>query len=196
MKKPLVYDKEYFELEAEKLEAKKTERRLTANQNRSVRSLDPQVRKFCVKVAEGKTPSDAALLAGFDEPGVAAQKLMKRPAVKKALNAMIDKTMELSEMRREDVLNGFKDAIDIARQQSDAAPMIAGWREIGKMLGMYETKVKVEITGGGTELERQIKGLSDAELLAMVHQHSNLLSNAIDGEFEEVTDDEDEDEDA
>ena len=60
----------------------------------------------------------------------------------------------MSEITRDDVLEGFKDAIAIARTQSEPMTMIAGWREVGKMLGMYEAKLKIEITGelpGGTK---------------------------------------------
>jgi hypothetical protein len=185
------YSKEHFELEKEKLRMQQEERKAKAERVRSVAELDPQVRKFCIKIAEGKSPSDAALLAGYEEPGLAAKQLMRRPGVKRALNGMIQRTMEISEVTREEVIEGFKDAISIARQQSDAAPMIAGWREIGKMLGMYETKVKVEVTGGGTEIERQLKGMSDADLLALIAKRSSLLEEAIDGEFEEVGDGDD-----
>lgn len=190
-KKPERYTRQYFDEEAEKLRSRANESRLHNLRNKSVTSLDPQVRKFCVKVAEGYNPSDAARAAGFADPGKTGKDLMRRPTVRKALNVMIERTMQVSEITREDVIEGFKDAINIARQQSEAMGMIAGWREIGKMLGMYEAKVKVEITGGAGELQRQLQGMSDADLLKLVHERSQLLPPiegelAEDGEFEEV----------
>lgn len=187
---PLGVDpKKRFEDEAEELKRKTTERKLQSMRNKSIVEMDPQVRKFCVKVAEGRTPSDAAALAGFDDPGKMAKNLMARPAVRKALNLMIERTMANSEITRADVIAGFQDAIAIARQQSESMGMIAGYREIGKMLGMYETKVKVEITGGAQEVQRQLQGMSDSQLLEMIRQRNALTiegeAEAVDAEFEE-----------
>ena len=72
--------------------------------------------------------------------------------------------------------------------------MIAGWREIGKMLGMYETKVKIEVSGGARQIEQQLSGMSDADLLRLVHERSSLLNkideqDIEDAEFEDVKDD-------
>ena len=189
-----VVPKSTFEEEAQKLREQNNNRRLDRIRNKSVVALDPMTRKFCMKVAEGMTPSDAAVFCGFEDPGKAAQNLMRRPTVKKALNDMIERTMKQSEITREEVLEGFRDAINIARQQSEAMGMIAGWREIGKMLGMYETKVKVEITGGAKQIEQQLSGMSDADLLRLVHERSSLLNqineeDIAEGEFEEVKDD-------
>ena len=189
-----VVPKSTFEEEAQKLREQNAGRRLDRIRNKSVVSLDPMVRKFCMKVAEGMTPSDAAVFCCFEDPGKAAQNLMRRPAVKKALNAMIERTMKVSEVTRDEVIEGFRDAINIARQQSEAMGMIAGWREIGKMLGMYETKVKIEVSGGARQIEQQLSGMSDADLLRMVHERSSLLEkineqDIEDAEFEEVKDD-------
>lgn len=191
--KPPRNSKARFEAEAEELKQKTKQVRLDRITSNSIVSLDPQARKFCVKVAEGHNPSEAARLAGYDDPGKMAGNLMKRPTVKKALNIMIDRTMKMSEITREDVIEGFKDAIGIARMQSESMGMISGWREIGRMLGMYETKVKVEITGGAGEMERQLKGMSDADLLKLIHDRSAVLPPlegelADDGEFTEVDD--------
>lgn len=176
--------KEKFEEDAQKLREQVAKRRLDRMRNESILKLDAPVRKFCMKVAEGMTPSDAAAYCGMVDPGKTAQDLMRRPTVKKALNVMIDRTMRMSEITREDVLEGFKDAIAIARTQSEPMTMIAGWREVGKMLGMYEAKLKIEVTGGAGELERQLAGMSDADLLRMVHDRSSLLP-PIEGEVVE-----------
>lgn len=181
-KKPIPTRKD-FEDEAEKLKAQTTERRLRSMKNKSIVEMDPQVRKFCVKVAEGYTPSDAAAAAGFDNPGATAKNLMQRPQVRKVLGLMIERTMQHSEITRQDVIAGFKDAIDISRQQSEAMGMIAGWREIGKMLGMYETKVKIEVTGGQAEVQRQLEGMSDAELLRFMKERNAIT---IEGEYEDA----------
>lgn len=183
-----ILTKEDFEREAEEHRQRCQKRKLDRMRHESVVNLDPTLRKFCMHIAEGKSSSDAAALCGYDDPGKTAVALLKRTDVRRALNVMIQKTVRMSEITREDVIEGFKDAIAIARQQSEAMGMIAGYREIGKMLGMYETKVKVEITGGAGEIQRQLQGKSDAELLRLISERNALTIE--DAEFEEVKDDE------
>lgn len=190
-----VLTKEDFEKEAERHREVCQKRKLDRMRHESVLNLDPTLRKFCMHIAEGKSSADAASLCGYEDPGKTAKTLLRRTDVRKALNVMIRKTIRMSEITREDIIEGFKDAIAIARQQSEAMGMIAGYREIGKMLGMYETKVKVEITGGASEIQRQLQGKSDAELLRLIQERSAIalpkeLTEIEEGEFEEVQGDE------
>jgi len=180
--------KEVFEKAAQKLSDKNAARK----RHTSVLKLEPQERAFCSNMADGMNKSDAAAAAGYENPGRAALSLVRRPVIQKALNTMIEKTMQRAEITRDDVIDGFKDAIDIARMQSEAMGMISGWREIGKMLGMYETKVKVVIEGGANEIQRHLQGMSDADLLKLMHANSAILP-PIEGELADDADDGDDD---
>lgn len=153
---------------------------------RSIMDMEPNIREFCLLMAEGKSSHDAAYLAHFPNPKADAQRLLKRNDVRAAMRYLYNRTMERAEITREDVLAGFKDAIDIARVQSDATPMIAGWREIGRMLGMYEAKkVEVTLTGDAATMQKRLQGMSDDDLLRQITQNSAV----IEGEFEEMDDD-------
>jgi hypothetical protein len=84
---------------------------------------------------------------------------------------------------RKNVLDGLKEAIDMARIIGDPGVMIAGWREVGKMCGFYEAvKVKVDVSSGGVSLSQKIMGMSDADLLRLACGE-RLEDDVIDGEF-------------
>ena len=178
-----------FEKEAEELREQNSKRKLERSSHNTVLALEPMERKFCALMAEGITASDAAHRAGYADPGKAAKQLLQRPPIRRALNYMIERTMQNSEITREDIIAGFQDAISIARQQSEAMTMIAGYREIGRMLGMYEAKVKIEVSGPATEIQRQLQGMSDADLLKLIHERSAVLP-PLEGEYAEVTEEE------
>lgn len=155
---------------------------------KTILEMEPNIREFCLLMAEGKSSHDAAYLAEFPNPAADAKKLLQRSDVRSAMRYLYQRTMEKSEISREDVIAGFKDAIDIARMQSEAMPMIAGWREIGKMLGMYEAKkVEVTIQGDAQAVAKQLQGMSDKDLLKQITDSSNI----IEGEFEEMDEDDD-----
>ena len=83
--------------------------------------------------------------------------------------------MTISEFRA--WLDGFKEAIEMARLMAEPANMIAGWREIGKMCGYYapvETRVKVDVSGN-IVLDK-MNSLTDAELLKIISQGSEYAS--------------------
>lgn len=72
-------------------------------------------------------------------------------------------------LRREDVLAALLEAVDQARMQSNPASMIAGLREIGKMMGFYAIETKrVEVSAAGQVDLNHLNRLSDAELLAII----------------------------
>lgn len=148
--------------------------------DKSILGLEPMEREFCFLVSQGVAHEDAARRAGYAEPAVAAKTLRQRQPILRALRVLYDRNVEMSEFTREDVLAGFQDAIGIARQQSDAGTMIAGFREIGRMLGMYETKVKVEISTDPNQMQKQISNMSDDQLMDAIRKRSAVLNRTLD----------------
>lgn len=150
--------------------------KLQRTRAKSLMDLDPMEREFCIRVAQGQSPVDAAAGANFPTPAADAKKLMNRVGVQRALRTLFEKNMEISEVTREEIIHGFRDAIAIARQMADPRTMIAGYRELGLMHGMYEAKVKIEITGGAAQIAAQLQTKSDAELLKVIQENSRILS--------------------
>lgn len=125
----------------------------------------------------------AARQAGFSNPGTAAHGLMRNPKVLAAVAEERAEYAKASGMTKQKVIDGFSEAVDLARIKADPIAMIAGWREIGKMCGFYEpTKTKIEVSVQGQVLVQKLQTMSDEELLAMAEGDPD----ALEGEFHVV----------
>lgn len=155
--------------------------------------LTPQEVEYVKHRGLGLTPTQSAKAAGYSYPSKHATNLERRPRIAAAIERIHLQLREEMKIERQDVVNGFLEAIEYAKRMDDAGNMIAAWREIGKMLGHYEPEVKrIEVSENQKRLTTKLEGLSDNELLALMkkEQHTALM-DAIDGEWEEVTDDPD-----
>ena len=122
----------------------------------------------------------AAREAGYSSPGTAAGGLMENPKIVQAIAVEREKYAIESKLNRQDVLDGFKEAIEMAKMMSDPGVMVAGWREIGKMCGFYEpSKIDIQVTTKGAALLQQMEEMSDDELFAIADD------DIIDGEWTE-----------
>lgn len=147
--------------------------------------LTEQQQVFLQGIEMGLTPSKAAARAKY-VGNDAVPRLKKNQTVLKAWKAITDKMAEERKISRDDVLDGFKDAIDMAKLQGDPQSMIRGWTEVGKMLGFYAPEVKkLELTHGAKLVRSELEQMSEEELLRLA---SAEAVDAIEGEFEEVGD--------
>lgn len=115
----------------------------------------------------------SAVKAGFSVNGasVAGTRMLRNASVQKALQARQSADAARLSLRREDVLAGLLEAVNQARVQSNASGMIAGLREIGKMMGFYAVETKrVELTAGQGATQRRMEAMSDGQLLALIAQ--------------------------
>ena len=127
----------------------------------------------------------AARQAGFNQPGTAANFLMKMPKILKAVEIERAESAKASGKSRSKVIDGFTEAIDMGRIKGDPIAMIAGWREIGKMCGFYEpTKTKIEVSVQGKVMVERLNSMSDEELLALAQGDPSVLE----GDFSVIED--------
>ena len=116
--------------------------------------------------------TQAAIRAGYGAAGarVAAHRLLTNVAISSAIEARqrVDAT-RLSVVRNR-VLTGLLEAVEMAREQRNPAGMVAGLREIGKLMGFYTDRVKVDVGVTDQQERRRMEAMTDAELLAMVQQ--------------------------
>ena len=83
---------------------------------------------------------------------------------------------------REDIVAGYQDAIAIARMQGDAVPMIAGWKETAKILGLDSPqRIDINLQASIEVQQAHIRTLPTAELMKRLG-----ADEVIDGEFYEV----------
>lgn len=137
--------------------------------------------------AEGDSIPGASRRAGYADGAQMAYRMVHMPnilALKAKYAAAYEET---AQMDRKQVMDGFKEAIEMAKLMADPQAMIAGWREIGKMCGYYapvETRVKVDVSGN-LVLDK-MNSMSDAELLKIISQgvsyaSPQLLADETDG---------------
>lgn len=149
--------------------------------------LTEQQRVFVTFYAEhGLNGSAAARHAGYSNPGKAAQDLLKNPKIQHAVAIEREKTAEVSKMSRQKVIDGFVEAIEMARVKADPLVMISGYREIGKMCGFYEpSRLQVEVSVQGKIALDRLSQMTDEELLKIAQESGEEI---LDGEFVEIED--------
>lgn len=147
--------------------------------------LSPQQRAYVDAIMQGKNPVMAARIAGYSQPLSTGGKLLDNPKIKEAIQYLHKRHEKVADVSRKKVMDGFLEAIDMARMQADCTNMIAGWREIGRMCGYYapETK-KIDINITTKRVIDKMETLSDDELLRMIEESSSI----IEGEAREVLD--------
>jgi hypothetical protein len=124
------------------------------------------------------TKRQAAKLSKYRQPTQAANRLLKRPRVRTYLQELYDDAKEKTKLTRDNVVEGMQAAIEDAKLQSDPMAQIAGWREIGKILGIYAVEKKeLVVTGHLSDTQQQIASMGEQQLLEMVGD------DAIEGEF-------------
>jgi phage terminase small subunit len=91
---------------------------------------------------------------------------------------------EEARITRDDVIDGFMEAIRQAKLLGDPSTQIAGWREIGKMLGYYEPERRViQLSDRREEALAQLQAADTEQLLRLVGP-----DGVIEAEFDVVTD--------
>ena len=123
----------------------------------------------------------AAVRAGYSASGahVTASRMLRNPTpVARAIEERQAADATRLSLRREDVLAGLLEAVDQARVQGEPMGMIAGLRELAKLMGLYpDSRARVDMAVAvGVNMER-LNRLSDAELLKIIAAGAPALSN-------------------
>lgn len=139
--------------------------------------LTTRQKRFVLGImVQGLTPSAAATQAGYSSASQATT-LLKNELVVDAISAMQLEYAKDLELSMQDVQQGMLDAIEIARITDNPMAMIAGWREIGKLIGVYVEKKEIKFTA---EMPEALQDASTEELLKLVS------SDVIEGELANV----------
>ena len=121
--------------------------------------------------ARGLRPTDAARAAGSEAPKDYASLMEKHPRLRLLMQEMNQHLMKKAALSREDVLGGLQDAIHAAET---AGEMVAGWREIGKILGVYAPQVVEHHTNPA---RRDMRAMSDEDLLDLAETENHQLTD-------------------
>ena len=138
--------------------------------------LSDQQKIFVKQILAGRGPNIAARMAGYASPDIQGNAIMKSPKIQAAIRSLYKKYEKAADMDRKRVLDGFLEAIEMAKIQADAGTMVAGWREIGRMCGYYAPEVKkIEISVSAKRVIDQMETLSDEDLMKMVEESAQIL---------------------
>ena len=131
--------------------------------------LTEQQLAFAKGWAAGESITTAAHRAGYADDRV-GYRMAVMPNILRVYHAEKVRYEEASQMTRKRVMDGLLEAVDMAKLLAEPASMVSGWREIGKMCGYYEpVKRTLDINIKGDVTVRQLNGMSDAELLKLIH---------------------------
>lgn len=126
----------------------------------------------------GTPPFTAAKVAGYSDPSTKSKQLETDSRIRMAVEYTLRCRTHEYEYTRDDILQGFRDAIGCA---ASAMEMIAGWREIAKLTGAYApTQVDVQ----HTHRKEEIGAMSDNDLAALAAGSNG--EEPIEGDFYEV----------
>lgn len=132
---------------------------------------------FVESVLDGNLPSHAAVAAGYSHP-TAGSHVMQAEDVRAALAEARSELSTALQVKRGDMIVVLVEAIDMARMMADPMGMIAGAREVGKMLGLYAPEEKkIDLTVNQQRLRSQFEGMSDEELLDVIEGTSTRLDS-------------------
>lgn len=146
--------------------------------------LSAEQQKFAKLVASG-LPQRAALYQSYPETKKGQENsrlrvLALNPKVQAEVARERERWEKANLMTKKRVMDGFLEAIDIAKIQADPMAMIGGWREIAKMCGYFEPiKHRLEVSVQGEVVIQKLQALSDAQLLEL----ADGKADALEGEF-------------
>lgn len=141
-----------------------------------VHMLDERQKVFVDSIIKGRSPTQAARIAGYSQPESQGANIAKSPKIAAAIQYLYKKHEAVADVSRKKVMDGLLEAIDMAKMQADAGNMIAGWREIGRMCGYYAPEVKkIDINISAKRVIDKMETLSDEELLQMVESSRTIV---------------------
>lgn len=133
--------------------------------------LNTKEERFVENVAlYGMNDSQAARHAGI------GRDVATRPHVIAALAEMRAANAQKMEMTRDKVLAGLSDAIERAKLMGEPLTEIAGWREVAKVAGLYDTKpAGKDLTDKQKKFLDQIQSMSDEDLALLTSKDVSLI---------------------
>lgn len=126
--------------------------------------LEPDEAEFVYNVEVlGLPVRKAASLAGMKATKVSAPHLVQ---AREALKRELRDSMAIT---KEDVVNGYQEAIHMAKTLADPLTMIVGWEKTAKILG-YDQPQKIDINiNASVEVQQKlIKSMPDSELVKLL----------------------------
>jgi histidyl-tRNA synthetase len=146
--------------------------------NHALDLLNQRERRYVLQVTIGRmSQSRAANDAGFKSPP-------KSMPVRHALNVINTEIAKKLDISLDYIQKGMLEAVQMARSNGEPMVMIAGYREMGKLAGMYIEKKEIEVKIRHLT-EEQLQELTNEELDSLIEDADSIeLTKNERGEFE------------
>ena len=134
--------------------------------------LTPRQRQFVAEYLVDGNGARAAVAAGYGRAGakVTAHRLTHaNPAVQAEIQVRQAQDAQRLQIERQDVIQGLLEAIAEAKAQRNPAAMISGWREIGRLLGLFAPQQHaVELLADLRVEQGRYEAMADTELFTLM----------------------------
>lgn len=157
-------------------------------QNNPDRPLTEKQKLFVKFWAQGESILSASYRAGYSDNGTMGYRLAKDPAILKIYHYEKAKYEEAAQVTRKEVIEGFREAANMARTLADPVALTGAYREIGKMCGYYEpVKRTIDINVSGNVTMKKLEALNNDELLKLIKGEVEDVA------FKEISDEDEQD---
>lgn len=148
-------------------------------------TLAPLQKKYVDGRAQGLAPTTAATAAGIAKTTKTGKEYERNPKIRRCLVLSAKLNMHRNVLGREDVIQGFMDAIPHA---ATATELTGIWRELGKIIGAYEPEKIVHEHRLEEKTREQLAQMSDSELLRASGGANFIIEDedVLDAEYEEL----------
>jgi phage terminase small subunit len=137
-----------------------------------VSKLTPRRAQFVREYVASGNAAEAARRAGYSErtARAIACEVLTKPDVQEAIQALQAENAAQWGIARKDVIAGVLEAIEMARVQGEPMAMIAGYRELARMMGFNAPeahRVEVVTPAAASAMLAKLAAMSDADLAAL-----------------------------
>lgn len=134
-------------------------------------------RKYVEARLSGMIPLQAGRTAGVAQPEVNVYRMERHPKIQKILGTARQQIIEKFDVDRDDVLRGMFDAVQAS---GNATELVAAWREIGRIIGVYEpARVEVMHKIEDVTLDK-LQRLSTKELIELAEGRDFVVESTCD----------------
>lgn len=150
---------------------------LTLTDDNPYTALPVKQRRYVEARLQGLAQTAAAKAAGLDSKNTT--KYERNPRIRAAIRYLLkESTLNVDELTKSDVLTGMMDAVNAS---ATASELVMAWREIGKLLGVYEPEKKVLEVHDYSQQE--LREMKDEDLLKLA---GGRMQDVIEADFEEI----------
>ena len=139
---------------------------------KTLERLTPRQAQFVREYVTGGNAAEAARRAGYSErtAKAIACELLTKPDLQEAIQALQAENAAQWDITRKDVITGVLEAVAMARAQGEPMAMIAGYRELARMMGFNAPEAhRVEVTtpAAASAMLAKLVAMSDTDLAAL-----------------------------